>query len=118
MDHPTKWVYQRQGLPVEITAESDTWRKVRDSEGSEGWVLKGLLAGKRTALVAPWKVGIVLPLRSEGSDQGDVVANLQVGVIANVKKCDGTWCRIFGDKFDGYMRQTDLWGVYPGEQVD
>ena len=46
------------------------------------------------------------------------VANLQPGVLGNVKKCDGTWCRIFGDGFDGYEPQSNLWGVYPGEQVD
>ena len=42
-DHRTLWVFQRAGLPVEITAESDTWRKIRDSEGTEGWVLHSLL---------------------------------------------------------------------------
>src|SRR6266704_6390496 len=54
-DHGTKWIFQRAGLPVEITAESETWRRIRDSEGAEGWVLHSLLSGKRTALVAPWK---------------------------------------------------------------
>ncbi len=56
-DHPTKWVYQRAGLPVEITAEFEIWRRVRDSEGVEGWVLHSLLSGRRTALVTPSKKG-------------------------------------------------------------
>ena len=56
-DHATKWVYERAGLPVEITAEFEIWRKVRDSEGVEGWVLHSLLSGRRTALVAPKKKG-------------------------------------------------------------
>jgi SH3-like domain-containing protein len=117
-DHRTSWVFQRAGLPVEITAEFDTWRKIRDSEGAEGWVLHSLLSGRRTALVAPWKKDIVLPLRSGASDDTRVVANLQPGVLGNVKKCDGTWCHIFGDGFDGYMKQTSLWGVYPDEHVE
>lgn len=117
-NHRTSWVFQRAGLPVEITAEYDTWRKIRDSEGAEGWVLHSLLSGRRTALVAPWKKDLVLPLRSKAADDGGLVANLQPGVLGNIKKCDGTWCRIFGDGFDGYMRQTDLWGVYPDERVD
>ena len=54
-DHATKWVFQRAGLPVEITAEFDIWRKVRDSEGAEGWVLHSLLSGRRTALVGVGK---------------------------------------------------------------
>ncbi len=117
-DHPTTWVFQRAGLPVEITAEFDTWRKIRDSDGSEGWVLHSLLSGRRTALVAPWKKGTVLPLHASGSDETRVLANLQPGVLANVKRCDGTWCRIFGDGFDGYFKQIDLWGVYPDEHID
>ena len=56
-DHATKWVYERAGLPVEITAEFEIWRKVRDSEGVEGWVLHSLLSGRRTALVTPNKKG-------------------------------------------------------------
>ena len=117
-EHRTTWVFQRAGLPVEITAEFDTWRKIRDSEGSEGWVLHSLLSGRRTALVAPWKKDAVLPLYAQPSAGSAVVANLQPGVIGNVKRCDGAWCRIFGDGFDGYEQQTNLWGVYPGEQVE
>jgi SH3-like domain-containing protein len=117
-EHRTTWVFQRAGLPVEITAESDNWRRVRDSEGTEGWVLKNLLAGQRTALVAPWRKGEVRALRSQASDEATVVANLQVGVLADVKRCDGRWCRVHGEGFDGYVRQDDLWGVYPGESVN
>jgi SH3-like domain-containing protein len=117
-DHRTNWVFQRAGLPVEITAELDTWRKIRDSDGSEGWVLHSLLSGRRTALVAPWKKNVLLPLLGSAADDGRLIANLQPGVIANVKRCDGTWCKVWGDGFDGYMRQTSLWGVYPDEKVD
>src|SRR6188508_2081233 len=53
-DHRTAWVFQRAGLPVEIVAEYEIWRRIRDSEGTEGWVLHSLLSGRRTALVAPW----------------------------------------------------------------
>ena len=65
-DHATKWVFQRAGLPVEITAEFETWRKVRDSEGAEGWVLHSLLSGRRTALVAPGKKGENFKIFAQG----------------------------------------------------
>src|SRR6476619_5559562 len=41
-DNDVAWVYTRSGLPVEITAEFENWRRVRDSEGSEGWVYHSL----------------------------------------------------------------------------
>lgn len=117
-DHRTSWVFQRAGLPVEITAEFETWRKVRDSEGSEGWVLHSLLSGRRTALIAPWKKSEVLPLFVKAETGSEQVAKLQTGVIANIKQCSGKWCRVFGEGFDGFIEQANLWGAYPDEKVD
>ena len=117
-DHPTKWVFQRAGLPVEITAEFETWRKVRDSEGAEGWVLHSLLSGRRTALVAPGKKDKTFDLLSRPVAGSDLAASLQSGVIVNVKSCDGKWCAVFGEGFKGYMEQVLLWGVYPDEKIE
>ncbi len=117
-DHRTIWVFLRAGLPVEVTAEFEIWRKVRDSEGAEGWVLHSLLSGRRTALVAPWKKGIDSILYSKASPKSAPVAQLQPNVIANVRGCDGAWCRISGDGFDGFIQQSNLWGVYPNEKIE
>ena len=56
MDHKVLWVFQRAGMPVEVIGEFEGWRQVRDSEGTTGWVLQGLVSGRRTALVLPWEV--------------------------------------------------------------
>jgi SH3-like domain-containing protein len=117
-DHRTRWVFQRTGLPVEITAEFETWRRVRDSEGAEGWVLHSLLSGRRTALVAPWRKGSSLPLNSEPNAAAAVVAKLEPNVIVTLRRCDRAWCKISGTGFSGYVRQSDLWGVYPDEQIE
>lgn len=117
-DHRTTWIYERAGLPIEITAEFGTWRKVRDSDGTEGWVQHTLLSGRRTAIVAPWKKAEVFTLYSKAAEDSDPLAHLQPGVIANVRSCDGKWCEISGEGFDGYIEQTLLWGVYPNEKID
>ena len=123
-DHRTAWVFQRAGLPVEIIAEYETWRRIRDSEGTDGWVLHSLLSGRRTALVMPWAKGEQAPiaLLDRSDDKGGTVAQLQPGVIANIKGCDGTWCHITIARersvdVNGYVRQDMLWGVYPNETV-
>jgi|APCry1669189241_1035207.scaffolds.fasta_scaffold73818_2 SH3-like domain-containing protein len=116
-NHPIHWIYQRAGLPVEITAEFETWNKIRDSEGAEGWVLHSLLSGRRTAMVVQGKSTGNLMLFASPNTKSAVVAALQPGVIGTLKTCDGTWCHIFGDDFDGYMQQSNLWGVYPNEPV-
>ena len=117
-DHATKWVYQRAGLPVEITAEFEIWRKVRDSEGVEGWVLHSLLSGRRTALVTPNKKGENSKIYVRPSASAELSATLQAGVIVNIRNCDGSWCLVDGDGFKGYIEQVKLWGVYPDERIE
>jgi SH3-like domain-containing protein len=117
-DHEVIFVYTRAGLPVEITAESDNWRRIRDWEGSEGWVYHSLLSGRRTAVVMPKDKNRLVPLYDRGDSNGVVVARLQAGVLARVKRCTGSWCRIDGSGFDGWAVQEHLWGVYPNEKVE
>lgn len=115
-EHRTSWVFQRAGLPIEITAEFENWRRVRDSEGTEGWVLQTVLSGRRTALVSPWKKDGLMILQAKAGS-GEMTARLQPGVIANIKSCDDKFCHIFGDGYDGYIEKTALWGVYPDEKI-
>jgi SH3-like domain-containing protein len=117
-DHDIAFVFTRSGLPVEITAESDNWRRIRDWEGSEGWVYHSLLSGRRTALVSAKQEDDLVPLYDRADAQGALVARLQPGVLATVKHCSGTWCHISGTGFDGWMVQERLWGVYPNEKID
>jgi SH3-like domain-containing protein len=117
-DHDVAWVYQFKGLPVEIIAEFETWRRVRDSEGTEGWVLQNLLAGKRTALIAPWKKKQLTPLWNDKAAQGTPVAQLSSGVMGEIESCDGKWCDIKTSGYRGYVDQALLWGAYPGEVVN
>ncbi|WP_246725374.1 SH3 domain-containing protein, partial [Beijerinckia sp. L45] len=86
----------------------------RDSEGAEGWVLHSLLSGRRTGLVTPWKkdakdnpTSILYQKPNSGAAP---VATLQPGVLANIRSCDKTWCRVNGEGFDGFIHQAELWG--------
>jgi SH3-like domain-containing protein len=118
-DHDVAWVFKRAGLPVEVTAEYGTWRRIRDADGAEGWVYHSMVSLRRTALVAPWrKQGETEPLRDGPSADARVVAKLEPGVLGVVKECDGKFCRIEGDSFDGYVSEPQLFGVYPNEKVN
>jgi SH3-like domain-containing protein len=117
-DNDVAWVYTRSGLPVEITAEFENWRRVRDSEGAEGWVYHSLLSGRRTAVIT-MKTKDELAALYDGPDpNSEVAARLQAGVVAQVRKCAAGWCHIVGNGFDGWIEQQRLWGVYADEKVD
>jgi len=116
--HPIAWQYQRRGLPVEIIKEFENWRLIRDSEGEEGWVFHGLLAAKRTAVIAPWdREEIPRVLRTEPDAEAASVASAEPGALVVIESCTGHWCEIESQGYRGWMEQADLWGVYPEERL-
>jgi SH3-like domain-containing protein len=117
-DYKVAWVFTKQALPVEVIAEFDTWRRVRDSDGSVGWVFHSLLSSKRTAVVSPWQKGDPIPIHASATSEAAVTAYLQPGVLATVDRCRDGWCDLSGKGFSGWIEQGRLWGVYPGEAVD
>lgn len=118
MSHDVTWQYVRAGLPVEIIAETENWRRIRDWEGAEGWVYHSLLSGRRTAVVRAKEKDALTPIYDEPRPDGHLAARLQDGVLGHVEACTGRWCRIAGAGYDGWIRQERLWGVYPNEKIE
>jgi len=112
--YPVDWIFVQRNLPVEIVAEFENWRKVRDWQGTEGWVHRTMLSGRRTAIVT----GGIQPLREEPSASSRLTARVMEKVIAKVLECEGEWCRIEIGKQRGWMRRTHFWGVYQNERID
>ena len=94
--YEVKWLYQRAGLPVEITAEFENWRRIRDSDGTEGWVYHSLLSGRRTGVVTAKSKEELISLYDKPDAKGSVTAQLQPGVLGSVKRCNAAWCRVTG----------------------
>ncbi|MBV00704.1 MAG: hypothetical protein CMM24_10135 [Rhodospirillaceae bacterium] len=105
--YPIKWVFQRKTLPVQIVAESDTWRKIRDFEGIEGWVHQRMLSGRRRAVV----IGGIQQLKREPQETAKTVALLEPGVILRLEKCSGAWCLVEGGSYEGWIDRQSIWGV-------
>ncbi|CAG0976830.1 MAG: hypothetical protein F9K19_13185 [Rhizobiaceae bacterium] len=119
LNYAVDWMYLKPGLPMEIIQEYDNWRRVRDSDGAEGWINQSLLSGKRTGIVAPWQRGkdVAMELRSEPADTATVVARIEPGVIGTIRSCNGTWCEMTFDGNRGWISQALVWGAYPGEYI-
>jgi SH3-like domain-containing protein len=112
--YPIEWVYTHRGLPVEVIAEYDIWRRVRDCEGTEGWFHKTELTGKRAAIVT----GGIRELRDDRDEQSQVVAHLEPGAVGQLVSCTQDWCKIKFDGVKGFLRKVDFWGAYPNETFD
>jgi SH3-like domain-containing protein len=119
LNYAVDWMYLKSGLPMEIIQEYDNWRKVRDADGTEGWINQSLLSGRRTAIVTPWQRGkdARLSLRRAASEDAPLVAEIEPGVIGTIRTCNGEWCEMEFSGTRGWMSQAQVWGAYPGETV-
>ncbi len=115
--YPVEWVYHRKGLPVEIIAQLDQWRRVRDSQGTEGWIHQRLITGTRNVIVE----GMQRILHADPNTGSPPTAKLDPGVIAHLLECRKEWCRIEAqgatEPIAGWLTRGEIWGVYPDEIV-
>jgi len=118
------WNFLVSGVPVEIIQEFDTWRKIRDVDGAEGWVHQSLLVGNRAGYATPLLANGEVVMRASRSDEAAVRARLAPGVRVAISECDGNWCGVSASQpgerhsYSGFVRQEELWGVYPDEVFD
>lgn len=112
--YPVRWVFIQPGVPVEIVAEYDNWRQIRDWEGQEGWIHVAMLSRKRSVIVTGAKRTLY---RRADIDSPPVVV-LEPGVVAVIEDCGAEWCRVEVRNNRGWLRRGEFWGVDPGEIID
>lgn len=111
--YPIEWVYLRRDWPVEVVAKFDHWRRVRDWEGTEGWVHEKMITSRREVVIT----GGIRGLRQNADPRAPLVARAEPGVMAQLQECRGEWCRITAANTTGWVLRSDIWGVSPNETV-
>jgi len=111
--YPINWVFTRPGVPLEIIAEFDNWRKIKDYEGAEGWISARLLSGQRTIMIQ----GSNRDLRRTASNQARVLLRTEPGVIGQLLECQESWCRVEIEGQRGWLQRSEFWGALPGETI-
>lgn len=106
------WVYKRENYPVEIIEEFDQWRKIRDKDGTTGWVHKQMLQGRRYGIVQ----GAVRVLRQDPEEKTRPVLRMEPGVIVRLIECEKDWCRLQVDGRKGWLEKKSFWGAYAKEE--
>ena len=111
-----EWTYQRKDLPVQIVDEHENWRRIRDPDGTEGWVQRPLLTSRRSFLV----LGEERALRRRAEDAADPIARLKPGVIGAIRKCEAesAWCEARVGDYRGWIKRSEIWGVTADEAVN
>ena len=105
-------------MPIEILAEFEHWRRVRDVDGDVGWVYHTLLDGRRHALVKPSDGSDTAELFSGPGGTGSVVAAAEPNVVVALEACGINWCQVQAGGYTGWITKQDLWGVYSDERFE
>ncbi len=115
--YPIEWVYMQKSAPVEIIAEYEDWRRVRDWQGSETWIKAQMLNKKRFAKVmTPGENN----LYAKSNYKAKVIARVEDEVIGEIKKCPANngFCLMAFDNVEGWLPRQNLYGLYENEVID
>jgi SH3-like domain-containing protein len=109
--YPIAWVFVRRDMPVEVTAEFELWRKIRDIDGAEGWAHKSLLSGRRWAIVT----GEMRTLRRAPNQTAPPALFAEPGVQGRLLACGRARCKLEIQGLSGWLARAHIWGVHPWE---
>jgi SH3-like domain-containing protein len=114
--YPMDWIYSRRDLPVEVIAEFQEWRKIRDWQGTEGWVHQSMIWARRMVVITQGRK----KLKAEPDDKAVILAELDTNVVARLMSCprDKNFCKVEVQNIQGWLRRDEFWGVYQGEYIE
>lgn len=101
------------GFPLEVLEKSGVWLKVRDFEGSVGWVHQKVTSKVPHVVVRANKGSNKnINIRNSPGTGGEIVAIATYGVVFKVlEKRDG-WVHVeHANGVTGWIRQDLLWGM-------
>jgi SH3-like domain-containing protein len=113
--HRVLFIYKRKDYPVEVIASYESWRRVRDVDGTVGWISQMMLSEARTVLITGKGHAAI---RSQPYPTASLRAWADPGVVARLKACKPQFCEIVADGMRGWIEKNRIWGVDTGEIID
>ena len=110
-EYPVLWQYRQAGLPLLVDAEFGVWRKVRDADGTTGWMHGAGLSLRRMAFIHESMAKVY---RQDNSESG-VLAVAEKNALLELKSCPKNWCRVATDNIKGWVKRSEIWGVLNDE---
>jgi len=108
-DTPVDWVFIKKGEPVEVVAEYDQWRKIRDIKGEGGWIRATALSLKKRSVIITSEN--VVPLLAKPKNYDKVVAKVEPQYRCELRKCEDDSCQVSCNSYKGWINKKYLWGI-------
>lgn len=114
LEYPIDWIYLKEDYPLKVVAEYGNWRKVEDSDGSSGWILRSLLSLKRYGVIQNGTQNLF----KSPENRRQIVAAAEQDVMGTINQCSDNWCEMQVGGFTGWINSENIWGALSGEAFD
>ncbi len=104
-ESPVKFIYKKINLPIKQIDKKENWRRVIDLKNNSGWIHWSQLKSPNSIIPLEDKI-----LFSKPSKFSEPIAKIQKGRILIVKSCKDNWCKIYSEKFKGWVKADNIWG--------
>ena len=106
-NYPIKFIYKKKFLPVKIIDKKENFRKIIDFKKNNGWIHISQLIKSKSLIVLKDKI-----VFKKASKFSKPIIKLEKGRLAIVKKCVRDWCKVKIDKYVGWIKTNNTWGIY------
>ena len=105
-DYPIKFIYKKKFLPIKIIDKKENFRKIIDHKKNSGWIHISQLKKSSSLIVLEDKI-----IFKKNTKLSKPLAKLEKGRLVNIKKCQIKWCKIKSEKYTGWIKTENVWGL-------
>jgi len=105
-EYPIKYIYKKINLPIKQIDKKENFRRIIDLKNNSGWIHISQLK----------KVNSIIPITdkilfSKPTNFSKPLAKIEKGRVLLIQNCRNDWCKIKTDKFKGWIKVENSWGL-------
>ena len=101
-----KYVYKKINLPLKQIDKKENFRRIIDLKNNSGWIHISQLKKSNSIIATKDKV-----LFKKPTSFAKPIAQIKEGRLLIVEKCEQNWCKITSEKFKGWIKTDNIWGL-------
>ena len=105
-ESPIKFIYKKINLPIKQIDKKENWRRIIDLKNNSGWIHRSQIKSVNSIIPLNDKI-----LFKKPSNFSKPIARIKSGRVLVIQKCDGIWCKIKSEKFKGWVKTDNVWGI-------
>ena len=105
-DSDIKYIYKKINLPLKQIDKKENFRRIIDLKNNSGWIHISQLKKSNSVIATKDKL-----LFKKPSSFAKPIAQIKEGRMLVIEKCENIWCKVSAEKYDGWVKINNLWGL-------